>query len=121
MFKFTLTKQDGKARIGTYETPHGSFQTPNFMACGTKGGVKTLEMCDVKDLGAEIILANTYHLSLRPGAEQVEKFGGLHKWIGWDKPLLTDSGGFQVFSLSDKRKIDDDGVEFHSHLNGDKH
>ncbi|MBT7484463.1 tRNA guanosine(34) transglycosylase Tgt [Candidatus Peregrinibacteria bacterium] len=121
MFKFTLKNTDGNARTGEYSTPHGSFETPNFMACGTKGGVKTLEMRDVEELGAEIILANTYHLTLRPGAEQVEEFGGLHKWIGWDKPLLTDSGGFQVFSLSERRKIDDNGVEFHSHKNGDKH
>ncbi len=121
MFELTLKKQDGKARFGTYKTPHGSFQTPNFMACGTKGSVKTLEMREVEELGSEIILANTYHLSLRPGADQVKKFGGLHKWIGWDKPLLTDSGGFQVFSLGERCKITDDGVEFHSPKNGDKH
>lgn len=121
MFEFILKKNDGLARTGIYSTPHGSFETPNFMACGTKGGVKTLEMRDLKNLGAEIILANTYHLTLRPGADQVEKLGGLHKWIGWDKPLLTDSGGFQVFSLSDKRKINEDGVEFKSPVNGDRH
>lgn len=121
MFELILKKTDGQARTGIYSTPHGSFETPNFMACGTKGGVKTLEMRDLEDLGSEIILANTYHLTLRPGAEQVEKFGGLHKWIGWEKPLLTDSGGFQVFSLSDKRKINEDGVEFQSPVNGDRH
>ena len=109
------------ARTGQYSTPHGSFQTPAFIACGTKGGVKTLEMRDLEVLGAEIILANTYHLSLRPGAKKIAKFGGLHEWIGWDKPLLTDSGGFQVFSLTELRKITSDGVEFSSPLNGDKH
>ena len=121
MFKFTHNQSDGMARTGQYSTPHGSFQTPAFIACGTKGGVKTLEMRDLEVLGAEIILANTYHLSLRPGAKKIAKFGGLHEWIGWDKPLLTDSGGFQVFSLTELRKITSDGVEFSSPLNGDKH
>lgn len=121
MFKFTLEKADGAARAGTYETPHGTFQTPAFIACGTKGTVKTLEMRDLTNLGAQIILSNTYHLALRPGAEQIALYGGLHTWIGWDKPLLTDSGGFQVFSLSSLRKIDDDGVRFRSPINGDEH
>lgn len=121
MFDFTLKKTDGNARTGTYKTPHGSFETPAFIPCGTKGCVKTLEMRDLEDLGAEIILGNTYHLTLRPGPEQVEKFGGLHEWTGWDRPLLTDSGGFQVFSLGHRCKIDSDGVTFQSHLNGDKH
>ena len=120
MFTFTLEKSDGNARIGSYETPHGSFQTPAFISCGTKGTVKCLDMRDLEELGAEIILANTYHLALRPGADAVEQYGGLHKWIGWDKPLLTDSGGFQVFSLNERRKITDDGVTFKSHLNGDE-
>ena len=121
MFNFKLKKQDGRARTGTYTTPHGSFSTPAFMACGTKGSVKTLEMRDLKDLKAEIILANTYHLALRPGPDAIEKAGGLHAWMNWDKPLLTDSGGFQVFSLSKTRKIDVDGVKFKSPLNGDTH
>ncbi len=121
MFEFTLEKSDEKARAGSYETPHGSFQTPAFIACGTKGCVKTLEMRDLEELGAEIILSNTYHLTLRPGADKVERFGGLHEWTGWDKPLLTDSGGFQVFSLNKNRKISSDGVTFKSHLNGDEY
>jgi len=119
MFTFTLKKSDGKARAGSYQTPHGSFQTPAFISCGTKGTVKCLDMHDLDALGAEIILANTYHLTLRPGPDAMEQFGGLHKWIGWDKPLLTDSGGFQVFSLNKNRKITEDGVTFKSHLNGD--
>lgn len=120
MFNFTLEQSDDRARAGTYSTPHGSFQTPAFIACGTKGTVKCLEMRDLAELGSQIILANTYHLALRPGADAIERFGGLHQWIGWDKPLLTDSGGFQVFSLNHKRKITHEGVTFKSHLNGDK-
>lgn len=119
MFTFTLQAQDGLARAGRYTTPHGNFDTPAFMACGTKGTVKCLDMRDLETLGADIILANTYHLTLRPGAEAVERFGGLHHWIGWDKPLLTDSGGFQVFSLAHQRKITNEGVGFKSSLNGD--
>jgi len=121
MFNFKLKKQEGHARTGTYTTPHGSFHTPAFMACGTKGSVKTLEMRDIKDLNAEIILSNTYHLALRPGADAIAKAGGLHQWMNWNKPLLTDSGGFQVFSLSKTRKIDADGVKFKSPINGDTH
>jgi queuine tRNA-ribosyltransferase len=121
MFDFTLEHSDGTARAGSYTTPHGAFQTPAFMACGTKGTVKTLEMRDLEALGSEIILANTYHLTLRPGAEAMEKYGGLHAWMGWNKPLLTDSGGFQIFSLSKHRTLNDEGVEFRSPLNGDKH
>jgi queuine tRNA-ribosyltransferase len=120
MFEFTLEKTDGNARAGSYETPHGTFSTPNFMACGTKGTVKTLDMRDLEALGAEIILANTYHLTLRPGPDEVKQFGGLHEWTSWRKPYLTDSGGFQVFSLSNNNKITENGVEFRSHLNGDK-
>ena len=121
MFDFTLKNTDGKARHGEYTTPHGSFSTPNFMACGTKGVVKGgLEHHDLKKMGGEIILANTYHLTLRPGSDHVAQFGGLQKWTRWNKPMLTDSGGFQVFSLSDHRKISEEGVEFRSHLNGDK-
>src|SRR3989338_532887 len=116
MFTFTPKRCDGLARAGRYTTPHGNFKTPAFMACGTKGTVKCLEMRDLETLGAEIILANTYHLALRPGPDAVERFNGLHQWIGWDKPLLTDSGGFQVFSLADQRKITNEGVTFKSHL-----
>lgn len=121
MFDFTLEKTDGLARAGTYTTPHGAFQTPAFMACGTKGAVKALDRHDLEGLGAQIILANTYHLALRPGSENIEHWGGLHEWMGWDKPLLTDSGGFQVFSLRNHRTLRDGGVEFHSPLNGDRH
>lgn len=119
MLTFTLNHQDGLARAGTAVTPHGSFQTPAFMACGTKGVVKTLDRRDLETLGAEIILANTYHLTLRPGSEAVAAAGGLHTWTGWNKPFLTDSGGFQVFSLGKTRTIDADGVTFQSVLNGD--
>ena len=120
MFNFILEKNESKARAGSYKTPHGSFQTPAFMSCGTKGTVKTLDPRDLEQLGAEIILANTYHLTLRPGADKIEQYGGLHEWMGWDKPLLTDSGGFQVFSLAELRKITDEGVTFKSVLNGDE-
>lgn len=121
MFKFTLENADGNARAGKYTTPHGTFATPTFIACGTKGTVKTLDRTDLEDLKLQIILGNTYHLALRPGAEKIAAYGGLHKWINWDQPMLTDSGGFQVFSLSSLRKIDDDGVRFRSPINGDEH
>ena len=121
MFTFTLNHSDGLARAGKYTTPHGSFKTPAFMACGTKGTVKALDPRDLEIVGAEIILANTYHLALRPGADAVEKLGGLHEWTSWKKPFLTDSGGFQIFSLEKNRRITEDGVEFRSPLNGDKH
>src|SRR3989338_10936520 len=116
MFNHTLEYQDGRARAGRFETPHGSFPTPAFISCGTKGAVKTLDTRDLETLGADIILANTYHLALRPGADAVKQFGGLHEWMGWKKPLLTDSGGFQIFSLNKHRKITDQGVTFKSHL-----
>lgn len=101
MFKFTITATDPRssARTGIFHTPHGSFHTPCFMPCGTKGAVKTLTPDELKSLGCEIVLANTYHLMLRPGGGLIERMGGLHKWIGWNNPILTDSGGFQVFSL----------------------
>ncbi len=123
MFEFEVTAADNSssARTGIFTTPHGSFQTPAFMPCGTKGSVKTLTPDELKNLGCEIILSNTFHLMLRPGGEMVEKMGGLHRWIGWNGPLLTDSGGFQVFSLSKLRKIDDDGVSFQSPLDGATH
>lgn len=123
MFEFEITAQDSQssARTGKFHTPHGSFHTPAFMPCGTKGAVKTLTPDELTSLGCEIMLSNTYHLMLRPGGEAVAKMGGLQKWISWNKPILTDSGGFQVFSLSKLRKIDDNGVTFQSHIDGSTH
>ncbi|MDD4111147.1 MAG: tRNA guanosine(34) transglycosylase Tgt [Clostridia bacterium] len=114
-----ICKQSG-ARIGEFKTPHGVIETPVFMPVGTQATVKGLRPEDLKDLNAQIILSNTYHLFLRPGSDVVKNAGGLHKFMNWDRPILTDSGGFQVFSLSDLRKITDDGVEFRSHLSGEK-
>ena len=115
-----VCKQSG-ARIGILHTPHGDIETPVFMPVGTQATVKSLTPEELKEVNAQIILSNTYHLFLRPGNEIVKKAGGLHKFMNWDRPILTDSGGFQVFSLSDLRKITDDGVEFRSHLSGEKH
>lgn len=109
------------ARAGILHTPHGDIETPIFMPVGTQATVKGLMAKDVDELGAQIILSNTYHLYLRPGHKIVKKAGGLHQFMDWHKPILTDSGGFQVFSLSKLRKVSDDGVEFRSHLNGEKH
>lgn len=122
-FEFITTHIDKNcgARTGVFKTPHGEIETPIYMPVGTQATVKSLTPEDLKDVGAQIILSNTYHLYLRPTSELIAKAGGLHKFMHWDKPILTDSGGFQVFSLSNFRKISDDGVEFHSHLNGDKH
>lgn len=114
-----VCKQSG-ARIGKFTTPHGVIETPVFMPVGTQATVKSLTPEDLKRANAQIILSNTYHLHLRPGEEIVKKAGGLHKFMNWDRPILTDSGGFQVFSLTDLRKINDDGVQFRSHLNGEK-
>ena len=108
------------ARYGILHTPHGDVEVPMFMPVGTLATVKTLSPEEVKEMGAGVILANTYHLSIRPGADIVQKAGGLHKFMNYDGPILTDSGGFQVFSLADNRKIDEDGVHFKNHLNGDK-
>lgn len=119
-FKYTLLKKSGKARRGEITTAHGTIQTPVFMPVGTVGSVKALKPTTVDALGADIILGNTYHLHLRPGDEVVAKMGGLHKFMNWPKPILTDSGGYQVFSLTDIRKLDEDGVEFTSHLSGEK-
>jgi len=121
--KFTLHKtcaQTG-ARLGTLETPHGSIPTPIFMPVGTQATVKTLTPQQVADIGAKIILSNTYHLYLRPGHKLVEKAGGLHKFMQWPGSILTDSGGYQVFSLNELRKISEEGVEFRSHIDGSKH
>lgn len=112
-------KQTG-ARLGVVHTPHGSFETPAFMPVGTQATVKTMAPEEIKDMGAGIILSNTYHLWLRPGNEIIKEAGGLHKFMNWDRAILTDSGGFQVFSLSDMRKITEEGVHFRNHLNGSK-
>ena len=108
------------ARLGTLETPHGRIRTPVFMPVGTRGTVKAMSPAELEELSAQIILGNTYHLMLRPGSELVAKAGGLHKFMGWDHPILTDSGGFQVFSLAGLRKMMPDGVKFSSHIDGTK-
>jgi queuine tRNA-ribosyltransferase len=115
---FTLTHSDGAARRGILQTAHGAIETPVFMPVGTQGAVKGLTAQHLDEIGASIILGNTYHLMLRPGDELIARRGGLHKFIGWNKPMLTDSGGYQVFSLAERRKIDENGVEFRSHLDG---
>ncbi|OGX68196.1 MAG: tRNA guanosine(34) transglycosylase Tgt, partial [Paenibacillus sp. RIFOXYA1_FULL_44_5] len=112
-------KQSG-ARLGRVHTPHGIIETPTFMPVGTQATVKAMSPEELKQMDAQIILSNTYHLFLRPGHELVKAAGGLHRFMNWDRPILTDSGGFQVFSLSEMRKISEEGVEFRSHLNGDK-
>ena len=119
--KYTLEKKDGNARAGVIETPHGKIETPVFMPVGTQATVKTMTREELETIGAEIILGNTYHLYLRPGDKLIDDFGGLHKFMNWDKPILTDSGGFQVFSLGDLRKITEEGVHFRSHIDGSKH
>lgn len=120
-FLFKLKTTDNKARRGEVLTAHGSIQTPAFMPVGTAATVKAIKVDDIKKSGAEIILGNTYHLMLRPSAELIEELGGLHQFMNWDGPILTDSGGFQVMSLSKIRKISDEGVEFSSHLDGKKY
>ncbi len=120
-YKVLHTCAQSGARVGELKTPHGTITTPVFMPVGTQATVKSLTPEDLNNVGAEIILSNTYHLYMRPGHETVKKAGGLHKFMAWDKPILTDSGGFQVFSLSELRKITDDGVSFSSHLDGSKH
>jgi len=120
-FPFDIHAKEGKARTGVLRTPRGDIRTPAFMPVGTAGTVKGLYMDQVAQAGSDIILGNTYHLMLRPGAERVKKLGGLHKFGGWTGPILTDSGGFQVWSLSKLRKMTEEGVEFQSHLDGSKH
>lgn len=110
-----------RARLGRLTLPHGVVETPQFMPVGTNATVKALDPADLREAGATIILANTYHLYLRPGHERISALGGLHRFMAWDRPLLTDSGGFQVVSLGELRKIDDDGVTFQSHLDGSYH
>jgi queuine tRNA-ribosyltransferase len=121
MFEFDLVARQGNARAGTFQTPHGELSTPVFAPVGTQATVKTLTPDQLKDLGASLVLSNTYHLYLRPGDELVAEMGGLHEFMQWPQPILTDSGGYQVFSLSDTRKIDDDGVTFKSHVDGSTH
>ncbi|MFO0990849.1 MAG: tRNA guanosine(34) transglycosylase Tgt [Hyphomicrobiales bacterium] len=118
LFSFTLHATDGSARHGTVRTLHGDIRTPAFMPVGTAGTVKGLYLDQVKETGSDIILGNVYHLMLRPGAEEVAALGGLHKFIGWDGPILTDSGGFQIMSLAKLRKVKEQGASFQSHLDG---
>lgn len=121
--KYELIKKDkySNARVGVIHTEHGDIPTPIFMPVGTLGTVKTMTVEELKEMDAKIILGNTYHLYLKPGMEIMRQAGGLHKFMNWDRPILTDSGGFQVFSLSDMRKINENGVEFRSHIDGSKH
>src|SRR5881394_649978 len=119
--RFQIEATSGAGRCGRLITPHGEVQTPVFMPVGTLATVKGVPQDILEELGAEIILANTYHLYLRPGIEQVRKLGGLHRFMAWPRAILTDSGGFQVFSLSDLRKVTEEGVTFRSHLDGSSH
>lgn len=118
MFEFDIEAMSGKSRAGTFQTPHGALRTPVFAPVGTQATVKTLTPAQVDDLGASLVLANTYHLYLRPGDALVRDLGGLHRFMQWPGPMLTDSGGFQVFSLSGTRTVDEDGVNFRSHIDG---
>src|SRR3954468_18893231 len=120
-FGFEVTHTDGRARRGRMTTAHGAVETPAFMPVGTQGAVKGVTHRDLESLGAEILLSNTYHLYLRPGDDLIARRGGLHRFIGWSKPILTDSGGYQVFSLADRRTITEQGARFHSHLDGSIH
>lgn len=117
-FDFTIFAKDGNARAAEFTTPHGTLQTPLFAPVGTQATVKSITPAQLEELGATLVLSNTYHLFLRPGADLVAKMGGLHEFMQWHKPMLTDSGGFQVFSLSNTRKIDEDGATFKSHIDG---
>ncbi len=119
--KYRIESKDGNARAGEIETPHGKIKTPVFMPVGTQATVKTMTKEELENINSQIILGNTYHLYLRPGDGLVNDFGGLHKFMNWERPILTDSGGFQVFSLGDLRKIKEEGVYFSSHIDGSKH
>ena len=121
VFSFEKQKEDGKARLGVIHTPRGEIRTPAFMPVGTAATVKAMLPGSVRETGADILLGNTYHLMLRPTAERIDKLGGLHRFMNWDRPILTDSGGFQVMSLADLRKLTEDGVTFKSHIDGSKH
>src|ERR1700680_3037853 len=118
---FQIEAQSGSARTGRLITPHGEVETPVFMPVGTLASVKGVSQDILEELGVEILLANTYHLYLRPGVEQIRKLGGLHRFMAWPRAILTDSGGFQVFSLTDLRKVTEEGVTFRSHLDGSSH
>ncbi|MGE3956767.1 MAG: tRNA guanosine(34) transglycosylase Tgt [Vicinamibacterales bacterium] len=120
-FRFHVTHTDGAARCGVMATPHGVVQTPAFMAVGTQGAVKGITHRDLEGAGSEILLSNTYHLYLRPGDDLIARRGGLHRFIGWTRPILTDSGGYQVFSLAERRTINEEGARFRSHLDGSSH
>src|SRR6476469_10895338 len=120
-FSFTLKAHDGHVRLGEIATPRGAIRTPAFMPVGTAATVKAMLPQTVRATGADVILANTYHLMLRPGAERIARLGGLHRFIGWPGPILTDSGGFQVMSLAKLRNIDERGVTFASHIDGSRH
>jgi queuine tRNA-ribosyltransferase len=117
-FSFRLISTDGAARVGEITTPHGAVATPAFMPVGTQAAMKAVHWRDVRDSGADIVLANTYHLMLRPGAERIAALGGLHAFTGWHGPILTDSGGFQVMSLANLRTVDEKAVTFRSHVDG---
>src|SRR5262245_1297438 len=121
MFEFELQTTNGAARAGVLQTPHGALLTPVFAPVGTQATVKAVQPRELKEMGATLVLSNTYHLYLRPTDELVRDFGGLHGFMKWDGPMLTDSGGFQVFSLGQLRQIDEDGVTFRSHLDGSVH
>jgi len=121
MFEYEIIARQGRARAGVFHTPHGNLPTPVFAPVGTQAVVKTLTPAQLGELGASLVLANTYHLYLRPGDELVAEMGGLHTFMHWPRPLLTDSGGFQVFSLAQTRKVDDEGVTFKSHVDGSTH
>src|SRR5678816_59351 len=120
-FSFSISATDGAARTGLITMQRGEIRTPAFMPVGTAATVKAMRPAEVRAAGADIILGNTYHLMLRPGAERVAKLGGLHRFMNWPRPILTDSGGYQVMSLSDLRKLTEEGVEFRSHLDGTRH
>jgi len=120
VFEFTVEATSGAARAGTLTLPHGAVETPCFMPVGTQGTVRALSPNDLRAAGASLVLANTYHLHVRPGEDVVGRLGGLHRFMGWDRPLLTDSGGFQVFSLEGSRTVSDEGVEFQSHVDGSR-
>src|SRR3954471_12925187 len=120
-FAFSIAATDGRARTGTLSMRRGEISTPAFMPVGTAATVKAMKPADVRATGADIILGNTYHLMLRPGAERIARLGGLHQFMGWERPILTDSGGYQVMSLSELAKVSEEGVAFASHLDGSRH
>ncbi len=120
-FTYDILAKEGRSRAGVFHTPHGDLLTPVFAPVGTQATVKAVTPVQLKECGASLVLSNTYHLYLRPGADLVAEFGGVHEFMQWPGPMLTDSGGFQVFSLSDTRKVDEDGVTFKSHIDGSMH